>query len=103
MGNTNRVGITSIKHIPLRTCIACRQTRAKRELVRIVRTAEGEIRIDGTGKQVGRGAYLCRAPECWQAGLNSKKLEQALKGSVSGIDRGRLLGEAQEFFGGTQD
>lgn len=99
MRNTSRVGEIPVRHIPLRTCIACRQTRAKRELVRIVRTTEGEIRIDSTGKESGRGAYLCRIPECWQAGLNNKKLEHALKGTVSGIDKERLLSEAQEFFG----
>jgi len=52
------------KKIPLRTCIACRETREKKELVRIVRTSEGEIFADFSGKASGRGAYVCKSAEC---------------------------------------
>ena len=58
------------KHVPLRTCVGCRQVRSKREMVRIVRTPTGEIEIDERGKKSGRGAYLCRRRECWRKGLN---------------------------------
>ena len=68
------------KHIPQRTCIACRTVRAKREFVRIVRTAENQVHADPTGKQAGRGAYLCRQRECWETALENRgRLEQALK------------------------
>ncbi len=47
------------KHVPLRTCISCRETKSKRELLRVVRTPDGHVLIDATGKKSGRGAYLC--------------------------------------------
>ncbi len=68
-----------IKHIPQRTCIACRTVRAKRELIRIVRTDETHVQADATGKKAGRGAYLCRARECWEQVLQSpRQLTHAL-------------------------
>ena len=67
------------RHIPQRTCVACRQTGAKRELVRVVRAPDGSVSIDPGGKQPGRGAYLCDSPECWQAALRRGALARALK------------------------
>src|SRR5512138_2153189 len=68
------------KHIPQRTCIACRTVRAKRELVRVVRTTENHVEADATGKKAGRGAYLCRQRDCWEAVLEGHgRLEHALK------------------------
>ncbi len=68
------------KHIPQRTCIACRTVRNKRELIRIVRTTEHHVEADTTGKKSGRGAYLCRQRECWETVLeNRHRLEQSLK------------------------
>lgn len=71
------------KHVPQRTCVACRQTQGKRELVRVVRTSAGEVRVDPTGKQAGRGAYLCKARSCWEQALGSQRLNAALKTTVS--------------------
>lgn len=71
------------KHKPQRTCIVCRQAKEKQELVRIVRTPEGSIIVDLSGKANGRGAYLCKRPECYQKGLKKERLAQALKVSVS--------------------
>ena len=51
-------------HIPMRTCAACRQVRAKRSLTRIVRSADGSVAIDPTGRLAGRGTYICDAPDC---------------------------------------
>jgi predicted RNA-binding protein YlxR (DUF448 family) len=65
--------------IPQRTCVACRQTNAKRQLVRVVRAPDGSVTIDPSGKRSGRGAYLCSSAECWQAGLNRGVLPRALK------------------------
>lgn len=67
------------RHVPQRTCVACRQGRAKRELVRIVRGVDGSVQVDPTGKKSGRGAYLCNQPECWAAGLTRGVLARALK------------------------
>jgi uncharacterized protein len=68
-----------VKHVPQRTCIACRATDAKRELVRLVRSTEGRVTIDLRGKARGRGAYLCRNPACWETALQRRALERALR------------------------
>ena len=78
------------KHVPQRTCIACRTTGAKRGLVRIVRTGEGRVEIDETGKKAGRGAYLCRERNCWDAALKRKALEYALKTPITVEDKAAL-------------
>ena len=67
------------KHVPVRTCIACRRTDAKRGLIRLVRDAEGRVAIDRTGKRAGRGAYLCHDPKCWEQALKRHALERALR------------------------
>lgn len=74
------------KHTPLRSCIACRERFSKRDLVRIVRTPEGTIEIDLKGKRSGRGAYLCRNQQCWDAALQPRRLSQALKCRVHDKD-----------------
>lgn len=61
------------KNIPMRMCIACREMKPKAELTRVVRNADGEIRLDLTGKAPGRGAYICNGEECLKK-LNGKKL-----------------------------
>ncbi len=71
------------KHVPMRTCIVCRQTQGKRELIRIVRTPGATIEIDLTGKAAGRGAYLCRDRTCWDKALSSGRLSAALKATPS--------------------
>jgi len=73
---------TRRKHIPQRTCIACREKRAKRELIRIVRTPQGTIEVDPRGKKSGRGAYLCSRPACWDL-LDEGMLSRALKWQVN--------------------
>jgi predicted RNA-binding protein YlxR (DUF448 family) len=67
------------RHVPQRTCVACRQTGVKRELVRIVRGTNGSVTVDPTGKRSGRGAYLHSTAECWSAGLSRSLLARALK------------------------
>ena len=67
------------KHIPQRTCIACRRTDAKRGLMRLVRDAEGQVALDPTGKRAGRGAYLCHDPACWEQALKRNGLARALR------------------------
>jgi len=67
------------RHVPQRTCVACRQTNAKRQLVRVVRAPDGSVTIDPSGKRSGRGAYLCSTTDCWDAGLKRGVLTRALK------------------------
>ncbi len=88
----------AIEGAPQRTCLACRKVKAKRELVRLVRTPDGSIEIDIKGKKAGRGSYLCRARECWDTGFNGNRLEHALRGSVSPENRKRLLEQAGELL-----
>lgn len=63
------------KHIPLRTCIACRTTKPKRELLRIVRLQDGHVELDPAGKKSGRGTYLCARRSCWEIALKKGRLE----------------------------
>jgi uncharacterized protein len=84
------------KHVPQRTCIVCRSERGKRELVRVVRTPAGEVRVDLTGKVAGRGAYLCKARPCWHNPALGHKLNAALKTTMTVEDLAalRAYGEA---------
>lgn len=71
------------KKIPQRTCIACREMQDKKSMLRIVRTASGEIRPDRTGKVSGRGAYICDKPECVKKLKKYKLLSKAFSCDVS--------------------
>ena len=84
------------RHIPDRKCVACGQKSAKRELVRVVRTPQGTVLVDETGKSAGRGAYLCRKAACWRQGLQSKRLEKSLSVTISPDDQAQLLAFYQE-------
>jgi len=66
------------KHVPQRMCIACREHDGKRGLYRIVRTPEGAVEPDPTGRRNGRGAYLCGRAACWERALSSGMLARAL-------------------------
>ena len=62
---------------PMRMCTGCGEMKPKPELVRVVRSPEGEVSVDLTGKKPGRGAYICRSAECLQAARKKRKLERA--------------------------
>ena len=66
------------KKIPMRQCVGCREMKAKKELVRVVRSPEGEISLDFRGKAPGRGAYVCPQAECLRRAIKSRALERAL-------------------------
>jgi predicted RNA-binding protein YlxR (DUF448 family) len=70
---------TATKKKPQRTCLGCREVRNKNELVRIVRTPEGEVIVDARGRTNGRGAYICSNAECLRKAVRTKALERALK------------------------
>ena len=78
------------KHVPQRTCVACRRVQNKRELIRVVRTATGTIEVDETGKKAGRGAYLCRSFACWRKALSRGSLDRELKTMLSAEQRREL-------------
>src|SRR5271166_743269 len=63
------------RHVPLRTCVVCRTTKPKRELLRVGRTPQGHGELDPGGKKSGRGAYLCARRSCWETGLKKGRLE----------------------------
>ena len=86
-----------VKHVPQRTCVACRSTDAKRTLIRLVRTPEGTVEVDPTGKRAGRGAYLCARMGCWLRGINEKTLVRALRlEHLTDENRAALLRYADE-------
>lgn len=87
---TKRQTAARRKHIPQRSCIACRETKAKRELVRLVRHQD-MVLIDPKGKQPGRGAYLCPFRECWEIGLKGNRLENALRTKLTMENRQMLV------------
>ena len=66
------------KKIPMRMCVGCREMKEKKDLIRIVRTPEGETILDPTGKKSGRGAYVCRNAECLRRSIRQKQLERQL-------------------------
>ncbi|MBP5744648.1 MAG: YlxR family protein [Oscillospiraceae bacterium] len=70
------------KKIPMRQCLGCREHKPKRELVRIVRSPEGQVSLDRSGRMNGRGAYLCRNPECLRRAVKAKALERAFETAV---------------------
>lgn len=77
------------RHVPIRTCVVCRQKAGKRGLFRLVRTHDG-VQIDPTGKMNGRGAYLCENVACWERALTSDVLTRALRAPLTADDRDRL-------------
>jgi predicted RNA-binding protein YlxR (DUF448 family) len=85
------------KHVPRRTCVSCGAARAKRELVRVVRTPEGEVLVDETGKLNGRGAYLCRQKPCWDEALATGQLGRSLKVGLRGETEEALRRYAEDL------
>jgi len=89
------------RRLPQRTCVACGSTTAKRELVRIVRSADGSVKADPTGKMAGRGAYVCGQPDCWTRAVRKGRLERSLKTTLSAADAAALMEFAGLAEGGT--
>lgn len=81
------------KKIPMRKCIGCGEMKAKRELVRIVKSPQDEISVDLTGKKSGRGAYICRSKACFAAAQKARRLEKAFETSIPEEVYNRLQGE----------
>ena len=79
-----------VKKVPIRMCVACRQMRPQRELVRVVKTHLGEVKVDPTGKVSGRGAYVCPEPSCVERGIKENRLGEALGVAIPEAVEGEL-------------
>ncbi|MCR5157227.1 MAG: YlxR family protein [Butyrivibrio sp.] len=78
------------KKIPTRKCVGCGEMKEKKELIRVIKTQEGEIFIDATGKANGRGAYICNSADCLKKALKNRGLERSLKSQIPEEVRARL-------------
>jgi len=83
--------ISKGKHLPQRTCIACRQIKEKKDLIRLVRAGNEAIEVDISGKKPGRGAYLCPNKDCWEMALKKNRLEYALRTKLSNANCQSLI------------
>ncbi len=67
------------KKIPMRQCTGCREMKPKKEMIRVLKTADNQLLVDKTGKLNGRGAYICNRPECLEKAISSRGLSHSLK------------------------
>lgn len=70
------------KKVPMRQCTGCREMKSKKDMIRVIKTAENEICIDATGRKNGRGAYICPTMDCLKQAMKSRGLERSLKTSI---------------------
>lgn len=87
------------KKIPMRQCIGCGQMKSKKELLRILKTADDEFTFDVTGRKNGRGAYLCFSKECLQRAMKTKGLERSFQMKIPSEIYERLEKEFEEIDG----
>ena len=71
--------LSNTKKIPMRKCVGCGEMKSKKEMMRVIKTAEGEFLLDATGKKNGRGAYVCFSGECLNKAIKSRGLERSFK------------------------
>ena len=70
------------KKVPMRKCVGCQEMKSKKEMIRVIRTSEGEFLLDATGKKNGRGAYICPSKNCLEKAVKNKGLERSFKQSI---------------------
>lgn len=87
-----------VKKIPQRTCIGCRSVRGKKELIRIVRTPEGQVVLDATGKKAGRGTYICPNGECMEKALKGEALAKTLEVEIQPATKDALRDEVRKIL-----
>ena len=87
------------KKIPQRQCMGCRERRAKREMIRVVRSPEGNVSLDFGGKMNGRGAYICPDPDCLKKAIRSKALDRSLEVTIPEEVYARLNREMEGSHG----
>ncbi len=85
------------KKVPMRQCVGCGEMKGKKDLIRILKTQEGEILVDATGRKNGRGAYICPDIECFQKARKSKGLERSFKMAISSEIYENLEKEMSQF------
>lgn len=83
----------AVKKVPMRSCCGCREKKAKRDLIRVVRSPEGEVSFDITGRKAGRGVYICPDKACLAKAIKSKALARALECEIPEEVYKRLEGE----------
>ena len=83
------------KKIPQRQCMGCRERKAKRDMIRVVRGTDGNVSLDFGGKMNGRGAYICPNPECLKKALRSKALDRSLEVEIPETVYDRLAKEME--------
>lgn len=84
------------KKIPMRMCLGCGEMKPKRELIRVVKSKEGNISLDLTGKKSGRGAYICKSVECFEKARKARKFERSFSCMISGDIYNSMEGELRE-------
>lgn len=70
------------KKLPMRKCVGCQEMKSKKEMIRVIRTSQGEFLLDATGRKNGRGAYLCPSKECLEKAVKNKGLERSFKQAI---------------------
>lgn len=84
------------KKIPMRMCLGCGEMKPKRELIRVVKSKEGDISLDLTGKKSGRGAYICKSVECFEKARKARKFERSFSCMISEDIYNSMEGELGE-------
>jgi len=87
------------RKVPMRMCVGCREMKPKKELLRLVRSPEGEVSIDLTGRKPGRGAYVCHSAECLKKAIRQKQLERAFECPLGEEAHASLLRELESLEG----
>ena len=87
------------KKIPVRRCVGCQEMKGKKEMIRVIRTPEGDFLLDATGKKNGRGAYLCPSRECLDKARKNKGLERSFKQAIPAEVYERLEKEMEDIDG----
>ena len=84
------------KKIPMRMCLGCGEMKPKRERIRVVKSKEGDISLDLTGKKSGRGAYICKSVECFEKARKARKFERSFSCMISEDIYNSMEGELRE-------
>ena len=87
------------KKIPMRQCMGCRERRAKKEMIRVVRCTDGAVQLDFSGKLNGRGAYICPSSDCLKRAIKSKALDRSLEVTIPQEVYDRLTAEMEGSHG----
>jgi len=96
---SNGQNVNKTKKMPERRCIGCMESFNKKDLIRVVRSAEGEVSLDFTGKKSGRGAYICKSPDCFKKARKSNRFGKNLNCEIPEEIYEKLEAELEEYGG----